>query len=335
MSTVFITGGHKGLGLACVQRIAAEGGYDLVLGGRNLSEVEATVGELRRTTGVNAHALMLDVSSLASVRTAAAGFERLVADHTVAPLRVLMLNAGAQFLGDVAFSADGYEQTFATNCLGNFLLFNLLLDDIKRGGRVVFTASGTHDPATMDGKMVGAAAAPDAVALADQGKRGKLLSGGKRYATSKLCTMLYAYELDRRLKASCADIASIAFDPGLIVETGLMRTAPAMMRRLTRTGPIKWLFKAMGVTMGSLPFSGGALADVAIAPRFADVSGQYMQSRNGRLVEARSSKASYDEASARKLWADSEALVHLAPEERPKMRTALAVATDTPAMAHH
>ena len=320
MPTVFITGGHKGLGLASVQRIAAQGGYDLVLGGRKLSEVEAAAGELRRTTGVNAQALLLDVSSLASVRTAAAGFKRMIADGVVAPLRVMMLNAGAQFLGDVSFSADGYEQTFATNCLGNFLLFSLLLDDIESGGRIVFTASGTHDPATMDGKMVGAAAPPDAVALANQGKRGKPISGGKRYATSKLCTILYAYELNRRLQAAGADIASIAFDPGLIVETGLMRTAPPMAQRLMVTGPAKWLFKTMGVTMGSLSFSGGALADVATSPRFANASGKYIQSCNGRLAEARSSKASYDEASARKLWTESEALVRLTSEERSSMR---------------
>ncbi len=45
--------------------------------------------------------------------------------------------------------------------------------------------------------MVGAAVEPDAVALANIGKGGeKPLSAGKRYATSKLCTIMYAYELD-------------------------------------------------------------------------------------------------------------------------------------------
>ncbi len=36
-------------------------------------------------------------------------------------------------------------------------------------------------------------------------------------------------------------------------------------------------------------------------------------------MEARSSKASYDESKAAKLWKDSEALVHLQPEELPEM----------------
>ena len=323
MPTVFMTGGHKGLGLRSVQHIAATGGFDLVLGGRNLAEVEATVDELRRVYSVNAWAVLLDVSSLASVRTAAKQVQGMVQDGTIAPLQVLMLNAGAQFLGEVAFSADGYELTFATNCLGNFLLTNLMLGDIESGGRVVFTASGTHDPATMDGKMVGAAVTPDAIALASQGTHGKPISGGRRYATSKLCTILYAYELDRRLAAADAGIASIAFDPGLIVETGLMRSAPPIAQRMMRTRPVKWLFKTLGVTIGSIAFSGDSLAEVAIGSRFADASGKYIQSNNGRLSEVRSSKASYDKAMAAKLWTDSEALVHLATDERPDVRAKL------------
>jgi NAD(P)-dependent dehydrogenase (short-subunit alcohol dehydrogenase family) len=165
----------------------------------------------------------LDVSSMASVRSAAASTRDMVDRGEIAPLQVLLLNAGAQFLGPIRYSVDGYELTFATNCLGHFLLLNLLLDKVQEGGRVVFTASGTHDPDTMDGKMVGKAVEPDANALANDGRKGKPLPGGTRYSTSKLCTMMYAYELDRRLRARRSSVQSIAFDPGLMVETGLVR----------------------------------------------------------------------------------------------------------------
>ena len=47
-------------------------------------------------------------------------------------------------------------------------------------GRIVFTASGTHDPETTDGKMVGIAAEPDATALANDGKNGKKPLSGER-----------------------------------------------------------------------------------------------------------------------------------------------------------
>jgi hypothetical protein len=182
----------------------------------------------------------------------------------------------------------------------------------------VFTASGTHDPDTMDGKMVGAAVEPDAVALANEGRNGrKPISGGKRYATSKLCTILFSYELDRRLKRVHQSLSSIAFDPGLIPETGLGRTAPAFVQWLARTALMKWILKTIGVTMGSLPFSGAALASIAIDERFATTSGKYIQSKNGTPSEARSSKDSYDEKNAAKLWEDSERLVHLKASERP------------------
>jgi NAD(P)-dependent dehydrogenase (short-subunit alcohol dehydrogenase family) len=233
-------------------------------------------------------------------------------------LQAILCNAGAQFQGPISYSADGYEETFATNCLGHFLLVELLIDRVADQGRIVFTASGTHDPDTMDGKMVGAAVEPDAQALARDGKNGaKPISGGKRYTTSKLCTILYAYELDRRLRSGHSSIASIAFDPGLIPETGLVRTSPKLVQWLARTSAMKWVFKRLGVTMGSMGFSGAGLARMVADPSFADGSGKYFQSHNGSLIEARSSKVSYDKKRAAKLWDDSKLLVKLQPNEEP------------------
>ncbi len=315
MPTVLVTGGHKGLGLEAATKIAQAGEFDIVLAGRNPVEVDSAARDLGAKYGTNVKTVNLDVSSLASVRAGAKVVQGLVAQGVIAPLHVLMLNAGAQFMGPVEYSVDGYEKTFATNCLGHFLLLNLLLDDVQAGGRIVFTASGTHDPETMDGKMVGKAVEPDAFVLANDGKEGKPVSGGKRYATSKLCTILYAYELDRRLRTAGSSIQSIAFDPGLMVETGLIRSAPPVAQQVMRTGFAAWLFKTLGVTMGSIPFSGDALAKIAVGPAFAAASGQYIQSRNGRLIEARSSKTTHDVARARKLWADSEKLVHLQPRD--------------------
>lgn len=168
--------------------------------------------------------------------------------------------------------------------------------------------------------MVGRAAEPDAISLAGQGRDGApLLSGGRRYATSKLCTVMHAYELDRRLRSAGIAVASIAFDPGFIPETGLARAAPAVVRGLIRTSLMKRLFRRMGVTMGSLDFSGDALARLAADPAFADASGRYVQSRNGVLVEARSSAISYDEVRAVTLWHDTMALAGLQPADQPSL----------------
>ena len=145
-------------------------------------------------------------------------------------LQGIICNAGVQTNGQPSYSADGYETTFASNCLGHFLLVNLLLASVAATGRIVWTASGTHDPALMDGKSVGKAAEPDAKALATQGRDGKPISGGRRYATSKICVIMYAYELDRRLRKAGTTVGSIAYDPGFLPDTGMGLGAPAIFR---------------------------------------------------------------------------------------------------------
>lgn len=318
MPTALITGGHAGIGLECAKQLASSSRLNLILAGRSMERVEPAAQHLRTTYGVKVSALKLDTSSLASVRDAAAKCRAMLDGGEVDSLQAILCNAGAQFRGPISYSADGYEETFATNCLGHFLLVELLADRVAEGGRIVFTASGTHDPDTADGRMVGVVAEPDATALAHDGKNGaKPLSGGVRYSTSKLCTMLYAYELDRRLRRSGSSVASIAFDPGSVPETGLLRTMPKPMQRLARTSFLKWVMKRMGVTMGTVGFSGAALAKVAADPAFANGSGKYFQSNDGRVIEARSSKLSYDEGRARKLWDDSKLLVRLQPNEEP------------------
>jgi NAD(P)-dependent dehydrogenase (short-subunit alcohol dehydrogenase family) len=228
-------------------------------------------------------------------------------------LEGIVCNAGAQFRGPVSYSADGYEETFAGNCLGHFLLVNLMLDSVAMGGRVVWTASGTHDPASMDGKTVGAAVEPDAKALVQEGRNGKPISGGRRYATSKLCTILYAYELDRKLRRAGTSMLSIAYDPGFIPGVGMGRMAPSFFR----TSAAKFVLRKLGLTMGQMPFSGEALGRLAADSAFATASGKYFHSKDGVLSETRSSAASYDEGKAAKLWGDSEELVHLEANERP------------------
>ncbi len=105
--------------------------------------------------GVDVTTLQLDLSSLESVREAADTCKAMLKPGQIDALQAIPCNAGRQFQGPILYSKDGYEETFATNYLGHFLLVNLLLDSISEKGRVVFTVSGTHDPATMDGKMVG------------------------------------------------------------------------------------------------------------------------------------------------------------------------------------
>ncbi|MEI9924506.1 MAG: hypothetical protein WDN50_14085 [Bradyrhizobium sp.] len=170
----------------------------------------------------------------------------------------------------------------------------------------------------MDGKLVGAVVEPNAFELANDGKDGrKRTSAGKRYSTSKLCNILHAYELDRRLRRSGSSIASIAFDPGSTPGTGFLRGMPKPVQWLSTTAFFSWLQKRLGVTMGDLEFSGRSLGKIAADPAFANGSGQYFQSNDGELLRVRSSKMSYDERRGTRLWNDSKELVHLLPSEEP------------------
>ena len=318
MPSVFITGANKGIGLEAVRFIASQGDHDIVIAGRTPTEMEAAATELRKLSNRSVMTVALDTSSMESVRRGAKALKELLSRREISRPSSLIFNAGMQSLRAPEYTVDGFERTFATNCLGHFLLLNLLIDDVCDGGRVVWTASGTHDPNTMDGKVVGGVAPPDADALASTGKSGKPLPGGVRYATSKLCTLLYSYELERRLRAAGAAVSSIAYDPGFIADTGLGRTAPPFMQWISKTSFFRIMFGLLGGTVGDLAFSGEGLGRVAIASEYMDAGGKYVQSKNHHLKEARSSPASHSKEDAAKLWLASERLVRLQAGEQAR-----------------
>lgn len=316
MPTALVTGGHSGIGFSAARELATRYKWDIVLAGRSPDRMNEAAEELRRLSGMNIILLQLDTSSLQSVRTAAAHFAAMLDKGQISSFDALLCNAGGRFDGPVAYSKDGYELTFATNCLGHFLLVDLLANRMKDTGRIVFTASGTHDPDTMDGKLVGAVIEPDADMLVRIGKdAGDRVSAGKRYSTSKLCTILNAYELHRRFRKSESSLASIAFDPGSVAETGFLRGMPAPVRWLAKTAFLNWIFKRSGITMGSVGFSGASLARVAADRAYADGSGKYYQSTDGKLIEQRSSNLSYDDRRAAKLWSQMEKLAGIMGEQ--------------------
>jgi protochlorophyllide reductase len=81
--------------------------------------------------------LALNLASLASVRSAAGA----LGDRR---LGGLVCNAGVQIVDGFRRTEDGYEETFATNHLGHFLLTTLLLDRFSEPARIVVVSSGTH-----------------------------------------------------------------------------------------------------------------------------------------------------------------------------------------------
>jgi NAD(P)-dependent dehydrogenase (short-subunit alcohol dehydrogenase family) len=84
---------------------------------------------------------------------------------------------------------DGLERTFAVNHLAPFLLTNLLLDLLRRGGaaRVVTVASHAHATGRIDFDDL-------------QGERS--YSGSRAYDQSKLANVVFQHELARRLRGT-------------------------------------------------------------------------------------------------------------------------------------
>lgn len=321
MQTILITGGHSGIGLECVKRLASDYSIEhIVLAGRSPDHMNEVANQLRQDHGIKVSTLPLDTSSLASVREAGARIQSMTKSGEIDSLQAVLCNAGGRPFGPIKYSNDGFEETFAGNYLGHFLLAHLLIDSLADDGRIVFTASGTHDPDTRDGKAVGPSVEPDAGTLANTGKDGdKPLSAGVRYATAKLCIIMFTYELHRRLRKAGSGIASIAFDPGSVPNTAFLRDAPSPARIIANSTVARWMMKRAGITVGSLDVSGASLAKLAADPAYGDSSGKYFQVNDGSFNEVRSATISYDDERAARLWRDSMQLVGmtepLIPEE--------------------
>ncbi|MCD0450487.1 SDR family NAD(P)-dependent oxidoreductase [Actinocorallia sp. API 0066] len=297
--TVVITGGSRGLGYQAAKVIAAERGWCVAIAGRNRAATVAAADRLSAETGGRVVPLDLDLASLADVRR----FVRELPLRELPPVHSLVCNAGVQFVSDVRYTDDGFEETFAVNHLAHFLLANLMLSLLQPPGRIVFVASDTHDPARKTGMP--APRYTDAQSLARPvDPEGGNLHGRIRYTTSKLCNVLTAYELDRRLDTNDG-VTVNAFDPGMMPGSGLARDYGAFQR-------FGWRFVLPALTVLPLNIhtqrrSGRALARLVLDPALETTSGRYFEG----FTETRSSTDSYNLDLAADLWNTSSALTDL------------------------
>lgn len=293
--TAIITGANAGLGLECARALlAADRAWRVVLAVRDRGRGQAAVAALGQPDRCTV--MELDLASLRSVRT----FIEEVRTADLPPLRAIVCNAGVQVVSGTEKTADGVEMTFGVNHLGHFALVQGLVAILARPARVVVVSSGTHDPAKFTGMPSPNYTTADALAeptdLADGAE------GRRRYTTSKLCNVLFAYELDRRLGHGEQGVTVTAFDPGLMPGSGLARDYSAAGRWAWRH-----LLPALRVLPGvnSTRTSGRHLAALVHDPRFDGITGKYFSGRR----QHRSSVDSYDRDKALDLWETSERLV--------------------------
>jgi len=318
MNTAIVTGANTGLGFECVRALAETGDWHVVVACRSAEKGREAVKQLVAHKEIKAkeiEAMTLDLASLDSVRN----FARDYTAERRPPLRAIVCNAATQIVTGRTFTKDGFETTFAVNHLGHFLLVNLMLAQMAPPARIVVVSSGTHDPAQTTGmpapiyRRARILARPDEDSKPLDDPPGT--AGRRAYTTSKLCNVLFTYELDRRLRAekaagrNGASITVNAFDPGLMPGTGLARDYGMMAR-------FAWRFVLPAMrpfvpNVNSVARSGRSLASMITAPRFERISGKYFQGER----DVPSSKDSYDPAMAAELWESSAAIVKLTSDE--------------------
>jgi light-dependent protochlorophyllide reductase len=299
--TAIITGANAGLGLECSRAVlAADPGWHVVLAVRDPERGAGAVADLGAPERCTV--MRLDLASLASVREFAESF---AADESLRPLRAIVCNAGIQVISGTRYTADGIELMFGVNHLGHFALVDALLDSLETPARIVVVSSDTHDPSKRTGMPKPVYTSADELAHPPESAEGNGASvavGRRRYTTSKLCNILFAYELNRRLGDGERGITVNAFNPGLMPGSGLARDYGPLQR-------LAWRFVMPALRIlpqvHSTIESGRNLAALVSDARYADVTGQYIDGAKA----IRSSDDSYDRVKARDLWESSERLV--------------------------
>jgi len=270
--TVVVTGAAGGIGLATAVGLARLGA-SVALTARDEGRGEAARRAVE-AAGEPGRALLFlaDLSSQAEVRRLAADLQA-----RLPRLDVLLHNAGAMH-ATRKVTADGLELTFAVNHLAPWLLTRLLLPRlVEARARVVTVASEAHRMAPLD---------------LDDLQSARAYSPWTAYGRSKLCNILFAAELARRVAGT--GVTSNSLHPG-VVATGFGRNDGGVNRLL---------FTLLRPFLHTAEKGARTSIHVASAPALESVTGRYFKDAR----QATPSAAARDEGAARALWDRSAAL---------------------------
>lgn len=261
---ILVTGSTDGIGRQTARDLLRIG-EAVVVHGRSEEKAKRAADELMAAAGTGTvDALWGDLSTLSQIRAMAGALH-----ERYGRLDVLVNNAGV-YRGKRFLSADGFEMTFAVNHLAPFLLTLLVLDLLKASdaGRVVNVASQAHSSA-IDLESV---------------REGRDYNAYRAYADSKLCNILFTFELAERLAKT--GITANCLHPG-VIDTKLLRAA--------------W--------SGGSPVAEGSRTSVYLATSDAvkGVSGRYFVNRR----EASPAPAARDAEARRRLWEMSEDMAEI------------------------
>jgi NAD(P)-dependent dehydrogenase (short-subunit alcohol dehydrogenase family) len=135
---------QNGLGATFVEEIAKHKPTLLILAGRSVSKIQATIDKIKEhaeSAAVPTRMLLLDLSSQAQIRTAA----QEVLAYPERRIDVLVNSAGIMG-GPYATTSSGLELQFGSNHIGHFLFTNLIMGSLVASphARIVNVASDGH-----------------------------------------------------------------------------------------------------------------------------------------------------------------------------------------------
>ncbi|HSL43402.1 MAG TPA: SDR family NAD(P)-dependent oxidoreductase [Anaerolineales bacterium] len=270
-----VTGATSGIGKSFAAELARTDAH-VVMVARDVDRGNAALQEITAATqSKNVDLQLCDLSVLSSVRNLAEILKSKY-DH----IDVLINNAGV-YKRQRVVTVDGFEEMFAANHLGPFLLTNLVLELLQAAVQV----NGSARILNMT--------APSTVPLNfDDLQSERNFNSLNAFGASKTANLLFTFELARRLENT--GITVNAIHPGL-ARSALMKEGNFMMRLFTRLAsppPEK-------VT--------GDILQVATAPEFAKTSGKFLH--KGKEIEAPA--YAYDRDAQQRLWEMSERLTLL------------------------
>jgi NAD(P)-dependent dehydrogenase (short-subunit alcohol dehydrogenase family) len=284
-----VTGASGGLG-AETARALAERGARVTLTARDLPKGREVAESIRKSTGndrIEVMALALDDPR--SVREFASAFLA-----KKAPLTALINNAGVMAC-PLARTPQGYEMQFATNHLGHFLLTCLLAPALTQGApsRVVSVSSRGHRFSP--------------VVFEDIHFERRAYDKWSSYGQSKTANVLFAVELDRRLRA--AGVRANGLHPGAIVTELGRHLTPEDIQQLQARSPggrMEWK---------TVPSGAATSTWAATAPELEGRGGLYLEDchvaalRTSPEDEGGVEAWALDAAAAEKLWRVSEEMI--------------------------
>ncbi|KAI7749899.1 hypothetical protein M8C21_014072 [Ambrosia artemisiifolia] len=287
-----VTGATSGLGAAAALALSKEG-FFVVLAGRSPHKLSKVISDIKKKNKeAHLEGIEVDLSSFSSIMKFKNSLEKWILDSDMHPSIQLLINNAGILATTGELTSEGHDRMMGTNYIGPFCLTTVLLPLLRNSpvpSRIVNVSSFTHRNVSIF--------RPDKETVSGWSfTEYKNYPCAEIYEYSKLCVLLFSYELHRQLRHTegSQTISVIAVDPGA-VKTNIMRELPWLISQAAFAA--MWL---LGV-LQSRSVGVSSTLDAALAP--TETSGLYFFGGNGRTVD--SSALSYDIKLSRELWATS------------------------------